>query len=180
MRAFVAVLLQPEIVGKIVGVQDHLKEMGARGHFTAPDNLHLTLAFLGQTDRLEDAVKAMQGAVGTAFTLTMEHGGHFAKRGGDVLWMGVQHNAELAALQSRLCERLRAAGFILEDRPYVPHITLGRRMTLPPGMEWEALDWPVLSQPVREIHLMESTRVDGRLCYLSRACVSLAEHSCNS
>lgn len=173
MRAFVAILLKPSVAEQAAQWQVHLKQAGVCGHFTARENLHLTLVFLGQTDRIDAALQAMRQAAGSAFALTIEQGGSFKKRGGEVLWMGVRRSTALMALQSRLCERLRLADFALEERPYVPHITLGRRMTLPLVGRLSPPDWPIISQPVQEICLMESTRLDGCLRYISRASVPL-------
>lgn len=180
MRAFIAIVLEPCIAEQVAQWQNYLKQSGVCGRFTAQENLHLTLAFLGQTDRMDDALHAMQEVTESAFVLTVDQGGCFKKRGGDVLWMGVKRSKALTTLQSRLCERLQAADFTLEERLYIPHITLGRRMTLPPSLNLAALNWPVLIQSVREICLMESTRVDGRLCYLPRASVPLEEHAYES
>lgn len=173
MRAFIAILLESSLAEQVAQWQNDLKQTGVCGRFTAQENLHLTLAFLGQTDRVSDLQQAMQQAAETAFTLTTAQGGSFQKRGGDVLWMGVRHSAALIALQNQLAKWLQAAGFVLEERPYVPHITLGRRMTLPPALDLATLNWPVMSQSVRKIYLMESTRVDGHLRYLPRASVPL-------
>lgn len=169
MRAFIAILLEASFAEQVAQWQKDLKQTGICGRFTAHENLHLTLSFLGQTDRLSDLQQAMQQAAEAAFTLTTAQGGSFQKRGGDVLWMGVKRSTALVTLQNQLVKQLQTAGFVLEERPYVPHITLGRQMTLPPGLDLATLNWPVINQPVKKIYLMESTRVDGRLRYLPRA-----------
>lgn len=173
MRAFAAVLFEPDVADRIMSAVGRLESAALRGRFTPRENLHLTLAFLGEIDRPDLAELAIREAAGKPFLLTLEGCGRFPKRGGDVLWFGVRQNEALVNLQARLCDRLRTAGFALEDRPYVPHITLGRQVVLPPVYDIEALAIPVLSQQVERIYLMESTRVEERLRYLPRAAVKL-------
>jgi 2'-5' RNA ligase len=62
-------------------------------------------------------------------TLALGDIGHFDKRGGSVLWQGIAEDAEcerLVRLQAILADCLRERGLPLEDRPYVPHMTLAR------------------------------------------------------
>lgn len=166
VRAFIAILLEPVIVEQIVRFQERLREMGVSGNFTACDNLHLTLAFLGEVHS-QEAVVAMRMAEEKPFSIVLERGGCFAKRGGNIVWIGVRENDALMHLQAQLCKRLRFSGFHLEERPYVPHITLARKAKLPSGWNPDAVDWPVFTQTVGEMHLMESARINGRLRYTS-------------
>ncbi|ADU27546.1 RNA 2',3'-cyclic phosphodiesterase [Ethanoligenens harbinense] len=173
MRTFIAVLFEPDVAKQIMDAVGRLESAALRGHFTARENLHLTLAFLGETARPDLVEQAMREEAGGSFTLVLGGWGRFPGRGGDVVWMGVQANEALTGLQARICGRLRAAGFMLENRPYTPHITLGRRVVLPHAYDPDMLEVPALSQQVDTICLMESTRLEGRLRYLPQAAVKL-------
>jgi len=104
----------------------------AHGRATTQENLHLTLAFLGdQSARQVRALKALAGAVAShRFQLALDEIGSFARTG--IAWLGASApQLELVALQSRLALALREAGFSLDERPYAPHLTLARRAGAP-------------------------------------------------
>ena len=60
MRLFYAILLSEEMKQALVGAQDFLRAQGIQGNYTRRENLHLTLAFLGETDRLSAARRAAE------------------------------------------------------------------------------------------------------------------------
>ena len=97
-----------------------------------PENLHLTLRFLGEVEeaRLPELSKAIASSLqGTSpFPLALGGLGAFPDlRFPRVIWIGVKRGAEeLSALQARLEEGLQRIGFSPEDRPFSPHLTLGR------------------------------------------------------
>ncbi len=97
-----------------------------------PDDLHLTLAFLGEIDdaALAAVVTLTQEVAQqtSPFTLTLDKLGIFGQpHAPRVVWVGVGGDLRrLAALQQRLAESLEALGFPRESRPYAPHLTLAR------------------------------------------------------
>ncbi len=104
----------------------------------APDvqnELHLTLAFLGEVDEsLEPSLgpRVSEGLDSIApFRIAFEGVGAFpSARAPGVVWVGVGDGANvLRKLAFRLRTHLRASGFVLEDRPFVPHVTLFRVRT---------------------------------------------------
>lgn len=113
-------------------VQDRLKATGADVGWVRPENLHLTLKFLGQVeeDRLDAIGKAVaQAAAGCGpVHLVFQCLGAFPRpREARVVWMGLSHGAEtLAALQARIEAGLESLGFAREARPFTAHLTLGR------------------------------------------------------
>jgi 2'-5' RNA ligase len=120
-------------------------------------NLHLTLVFLGQVEAARRAVAAsiMRAAAGKAFELVLDTRGHFAAS--RVLWLGsATPPAQLLALQARLTQGMRGAGFKLERRAFKAHVTLVRDCDRPHLAGSAApLAWParelalVRSQPAR-------------------------------
>lgn len=140
MRLFAAVRpagLSREVLEQ---AQRDLRRQG-RGTFPHPDDLHLTLAFLGETAdaaAAEAAVEALRGA--GPISLTVEGVGQF----GDTWWAGVGENPGLERLALGHQADLRRRGFAIEERPWMPHITLARHyrprdtaaVTVPP-VTWE-------------------------------------------
>ena len=171
MRLFTAVIFDDEIKDSLCGVMDKLRSLTDKGSFTLRENLHLTLNFIGETDKLKLAKEAMKKAVSAlnakAFDLTFTGFGRFKRREGDLCWIGVEKEEQLFKIQKELAVRLKDAGFILEDREYTPHLTLARRVGF--NEKFSEKDFmaeiPILRQHVRKISLMNSERIDGKLTY---------------
>jgi 2'-5' RNA ligase len=92
--------------------------------------IHLTLAFLGSIDEAAraSAMEAARTMSGAPFEFRVDRTGSF--RRARVAWAGVsQPSRELLGLQSALEAGLRTRGLALEERPYVPHVTLVRNCT---------------------------------------------------
>jgi 2'-5' RNA ligase len=132
LRAFIAVELPPEIRAALAGEQARLKKLGANVGWVAPDNIHITLLFLGdmfgaQVAPLAAALDAV-AAHHAPFELAVAGLGWFGPpRSPRVVWAGVldpQHR--LAALQKEIEEQARLLDLRTEARPFHPHLTLGR------------------------------------------------------
>lgn len=145
-----------------------LKEAGVRANFTRRDNYHLTLVFLGETDRAAAAVAALEQVTSPPFPLRSASPGCFSKKGGDIWWLGVEPLPGLLAAQRQLEDALREAGFSPEKRPYRPHITLARKVRSPAGLEPLTAPgrFPALECRVDRLTLFSSERVEGVLRYL--------------
>lgn len=100
---------------------------GAR--WTAPDNFHLTLRFVGDVseDAADDCRDAFLGLHGRAFDLTLSGVGLFGDGGRPrVLWAGVERSEPLLHLHAIVESAMVRAGFDPDPRKYAPHITLAR------------------------------------------------------
>jgi RNA 2',3'-cyclic 3'-phosphodiesterase len=131
-RTFIAVEL-PNAAR--VALQAHITRLSRalpRVRFQSPESLHLTLAFLGELDdeQVDAATQAAIVAASTVspFTLTVAGLGIFGPPSAPrVLWCGVGGDVPaLLRLQAALADRLAAAGFPREERPFAPHLTLAR------------------------------------------------------
>jgi 2'-5' RNA ligase len=93
---------------------------------------HLTLAFLGEIDpgRGEAVIRAAGNALDgvAAFRVELRGVGAFPSAASPrVVWIGTSEGSgALIAIARRLHERLRDAGFVTDERPLVPHVTLFR------------------------------------------------------
>ena len=163
MRLFIALNFTPETQSRLLALRDGLRAQSARGNFSLPENLHLTLAFLGECDPPQ-AAAAQQAMAAVRFVppeILIERVGRFRRDGGDIWWAGARENPALMALQRDLTGRLLAAGFALERRNYSPHITLGREVVT------DAAPWKIepFGETVPRVELMKSERVQGKLTY---------------
>lgn len=167
MRLFFAIQLEETIKDCLCGIMENMKQSAVQGNFTRRENLHLTLAFLGETNRLEAAQRAMNQTGCRSFSLALEGLGKFARKGGNLYWVGFRESEELFSLQKMLSQNLSDAGFVLEKRRYTPHLTLGREIVLPQGIDERTFQklLPPLTMQVNKISLMRSQRIQGKLTY---------------
>ena len=170
MRLFIAIGLEDPVKDLLCRAQRQLKRQALGGRFSRRENLHLTLAFLGEAPDIRRAAIALDQIQAAPFSLAVQGLGYFPSAEGQTWWMGAAPCPLLAALHRQLCRQLRAQGFSLEDRPFRPHLTLGRGIRLPAGFDSQALARQLggAVQRVACIRLMESTRRQGLLCYEER------------
>ena len=160
MRIFIAIRFTEAFKASILDAQEGLKEQGVRGNFTRPENLHLTLAFIGETDRIDDIKTAVASVRFDPFVITTGQLGCFNGRS-RVLWMGIQGKEKMKTLALRLRKALDERGINYSHGPFQPHITLVRQPTETP-LDIEVED---ACMTIRDIVVMKSERINGRLVY---------------
>jgi len=133
IRSFIAISLSPEIY-------QHLDEVGAKLRDRLPEapvrwvpirNIHLTIKFLGNVSvsNLEVLKKILHAEVSrhAPFEISVGELGAFpSNRRPRVLWVGVEAPPELHALQHGIETEMARLGYAREERPFSPHLTLGR------------------------------------------------------
>lgn len=167
MRLFVAIGVNEQVKDNLCKVIEDMKQYAVQGSFSRRENLHLTLAFLGETQRLSEAEQAIHQINQKPFTLQLSELGTFLGRDGDLYWAGFQKSAPLTALQKELTKQLAAVGFSLEKRTYSPHLTLGRRIRFEQSTDMQRFQKLLkpLTMDVDKISLMRSQRIENRLIY---------------
>jgi 2'-5' RNA ligase len=93
------------------------------------DNFHLSLRFIGEVDEgvADDIHDALAGVRSRRLEISLVGVGHFATSGVvRTLWIGVERNPELMALQARIESAVVRAGLAPEQRRFLPHVTLAR------------------------------------------------------
>lgn len=131
MRLFIAIEVPEAIKEGVFRAIEPVKALKADVRWVTPAAFHLTLKFLGEVDEkgLEE-VKAALGGLPTIPPSTMRVQGAGAFPGlknPRVLWIGAEEpSGHLAVIQGELEDRLEAQGFPREDRPFHPHLTVGR------------------------------------------------------
>ncbi|WP_028583924.1 RNA 2',3'-cyclic phosphodiesterase [Desulfogranum mediterraneum] len=105
-----------------------------RARWLAPEQLHLTLSFIGEVDGavFADIREVLAEITAAPFELQLDGLGFFPPRGKPrVLWAGLAASTPLLGLQQRIQGRLLELGLDLETRKYAPHITLARIQQTP-------------------------------------------------
>lgn len=140
MRLFIGIGLSPDCRRAIAGAVSPLREKGIPVSWTPEHNLHLTLKFLGETPA--SRVNELAGLMAEAgrsippFMLRIEEAGAFPTiRTPRVLWIGIREPLELVRkLHQNMENALSGAGFPRDERPFHPHVTVGRvRGRVAPG-----------------------------------------------
>ena len=133
MRAFIAIDLDPEIKRTLSDFLRGLKKLAPRNiSWIRESGMHLTLKFLGEID--EDRIPPIRTlmdemtAASPAFSLKFKGTGVFPPqaRTPRVLWIGTEEQPAVFALAEKLVSSLERLGFAREERPFRPHLTLGR------------------------------------------------------
>ncbi len=161
MRAFVAVFPPLEVRKKTLASARRLPS-DDRVRWTGPENVHLTLKFLGEVR--EEALDILCTALGKVcagyapFDVVLAGLGAFpSARHARVVWSGVGlGSARLRSLAADVDATLTPLGFEREKRPYVPHLTLGRVRGRPASLDLPA-GAEELGFRIRQVGLMEST-----------------------
>ena len=129
-RLFTAIDLPEEIAGQVRELCHGVP--GAR--WVRPEQLHLTLRFIGEVDGgvFRDIREELAGLSSPAFSLRVKGLGFFPPRKAPrVLWAGVEPGEEVSALRNRIESLLVRLGLSPEGRKYAPHITLARLQEAP-------------------------------------------------
>jgi 2'-5' RNA ligase len=171
LRLFIAVELPPAVRATLLSARQQIERQSPLAvRWVDPEGTHLTLKFLGAVPSTE--VAAITGAMEAAarqhhpFTLTTTQLGVFPnRRAPRVVWLGVSGAVEaLGALRADVERLVAPLGYPTEQRPFSPHLTLGRTHKDATGAE-RALIGSVVAQTaspgpvtwqVGEIALMRS------------------------
>ena len=160
MRLFIAIHLSPAQMEAARGVQAAFRSAGVKGNYTPAENLHLTLAFIGEYPDPEAVLGAMAEADFVPLDLTITGLGAF----GDLWWLGIGDNPALDGYVRRLRHELAGAHIPFDRKRFSPHITLLRRAQPgPKGMP--GIEVPTLSATVSRVCLMRSDRGRAGMIY---------------
>ena len=123
MRLFIAIQLSDGMRAALGGVQDDLYRQGVRGNYTPAENLHLTLAFIGEYGDPERVLDVIRSVPFAPFELRLEGIGAF----GDLWWVGLERSEALQNYVRKLRRALAEADIPFDRKRFTPHITLLRR-----------------------------------------------------
>ncbi|GHU94627.1 hypothetical protein FACS1894208_06020 [Clostridia bacterium] len=174
MRLFIAMTFNNATLARLITLREELRSKSQSGRFSLDDNLHLTLAFIGEVSPNKvDKIKTIMDTITfEPFSAAIERVGRFKRNGGDIWWAGLREDKPLMDLQRKIEHKLALCGFEMGERAgvrgvperrFYPHITLGREVVT------DCKPWTVepFGETVSHIDLMLSERVDGKLTYTS-------------
>jgi 2'-5' RNA ligase len=133
IRTFVAVDLSADVQRRAGQLIQRLGHDAEGCKWVDPQNLHLTLAFLGEVDETEipAVCRSVAAAAGSFRSVEIEARGIGAfpdARRPHTIWMGIGAGRdELIDLQDQVARVLERLGFPRERRRFQPHVTLGRQ-----------------------------------------------------
>ncbi len=187
IRAFIAIALEPGWIAELKQVQrqfqSRLPEEAVR--WVRPEQLHLTLRFLGQVSRESSAALtvALNQAVAdiAPFRLALAGVGSFPdSKNPRVVWVGIKGQLDsLRRLQAQVETQMRGFGDHHEERIFQPHLTIGRvkahgKIARSVG---ELVECAAVRDPgemiVRQIHLVHSELAPEGARYTTLASAAL-------
>ena len=160
MRLFIAIPLERGMKERVRAVQAEFRSQQVTGNYTPAENLHVTLAFIGEhndPDRVMDAIGSVRFL---PFSITMDRLGRFEK----LWWTGFCESRELETLARKVRRALSENGIPFDRKRFTPHVTIVRK----PQFAKEKL-LPVTVAPVSmtvdRVCLMQSTRGKNGMIY---------------
>lgn len=152
MRLFIAVRLNDPMIAALQDVQRQMRSCHVTGNYIPPENLHLTLAFIGEyPDPADIPLPQVR-----PFPLALEGFGAF----GDLWWVGTRPSPELSRCAANLRRALSDAGIPFDRKRFSPHITVLRR-----GEGRPVVKVPDAGMTVEAISLMRSDRGKRGMIY---------------
>jgi len=132
IRAFIAINFNSKIQRSVKNIQDQLKKTGCNAKWVGPENIHMTLKFLGDVDSKKiDGIK--QAIVNLfknikPFTVELTQLGFFPNINRPrTLWVGLKDDGQQLNKMAVLIKKaLVKIGFREDQRSFSPHITIGR------------------------------------------------------
>ena len=135
-----------------------MQRAGFTGHFTVRDNLHLTLAFIGEYDDPEHIAEILEDIRFEPVKLQINHIGCIR----DLWWAGVAENEALTKNVRRIRHALSDAGIPFDRKRFLPHITLLRNGV---NRKQASVEFPALETDRVRIALMRSDRGKRGMIY---------------
>jgi len=128
-RGFIAVEI--DAFPKLLEFEREMKDTGANIKLVEPENVHITLKFLGDTN--EDLIEEIDGIVNDAaqntepFNIKLEGAGVFPNQNYiKVIWLGIKQGEQLESIAQKIDDQLHKIGFKKEKRKFSAHLTIAR------------------------------------------------------
>lgn len=161
MRLFVAIELNREMKRQLLNIQEQLRRLGVRGNYTPPENLHLTLAFIGDYPKPDPVLEVLESLCFEPFELHLRGLGSF----GELWWAGLEESEELSSLVRQLRHKLAQSEIPFDKKKFLPHITLVRKPEYKQAPDFGALSLPQTAMRAERVSLMLSTRGKNGMIY---------------
>ena len=157
MRLFIAIKLSSQIKEELINAQNVMYGHGVRGNFTPEENMHLTLAFIGDYPDPQPVLDALSDVEFTPFDISLDGVGCFC----DLWWVGIKESIPLQSVVRRIRRALAEHSIPFDKKRFFPHITLIRKATHNmPGIQVHPKE-----MTVERIALMRSDRGRNGMIY---------------
>ena len=160
MRLFIAIKLDDEMIDALGALQSDLQFCGMQGRYTREENMHLTLAFIGEYPDPQSVLDALENVRVRPFEICLDGAGHFD----DLWWAGIRSSEDLNTLVKQVRHALAEAGIPFDRKRFKPHITLVRSARWH-GDQLESLNVEPVRMTVDRISLMRSDRGKHGMIY---------------
>ena len=170
-RLFISINCSDETKNQLLLVQNKIKSQSVKGNFSRPENLHLTLAFLGETpeEQIPSICKCIEESLDppiAPFALVFSQTGCFTHSAKELWWIGAKRDDPflrvLSDLRQRIVNGLLASSIKFDNRQFNPHITLGREIKHDAPI---VIPKQEIIYPVKRVSLMRSEHLDRVLVY---------------
>ena len=161
MRLFIAIQFDQKVLDILKSFQDKLKSQGVKGNYSRSENLHLTLAFIGDYDDPGKVLGAFNQVEIRPFDIMLEGVGQF----GDIFWVGLAKNPALEAVVKRLRKKLGEYDIPYDKKKFLPHITLIRKVVGITEDSITSFDASETKMSVTKISLIKSERGKNGMIY---------------
>ncbi len=161
MRLFIAILLNDDMKNALLQMQDDMRERGVQGNFTPEENMHITVAFIGDYPDPQDVLDVIDASAFRPIDLELDGIGSF----GELWYAGLQENKALYAYVKRLRHGLADARIPFDRKRFTPHITLIRKPLYRNTEDIAGIEVPKASMTAGHISLMRSDRGKHGMIY---------------
>lgn len=124
MRLFLAIMLDDALKDELCMIQKRLQIQGVKGRFTPRENMHLTLAFIGEYNDPEFVSDVLSKVSLEPVRLVIDGFGSF----GDTYWIGVKEDVGLANNVRRIRKALSDSSIPFDRKKFSPHMTIARKI----------------------------------------------------
>lgn len=158
MRLFIAVALSEAVRDCLVSSQARLYDLGVRGNYTSRENLHITIAFIGEFSDPDVVLDALSSVIFTPIPITLRGLGSF----GNLWWAGITGSPALEALSRKVRRALNERGIPFDRKKFSAHITLLRRASI---VDIPPVTLDAVSMSIDKISLFRSDRGKRGMIY---------------
>lgn len=169
MRIFIGIAIPESVKEYIESIKPNLDNLLLKGRWTRIDNLHVTLAFLGEVppDQIDLLSHILENTLihQARFTLGLSDIGFFDKGNQSIVWLGIDQGKEhLRHLSKIIKYELNQHRFPYDNKPMIPHLTFVRQASIKKEVSVPKIRQDILWK-VEHIHLYLSHQKEGLLTY---------------
>lgn len=161
MRLFIGIEFDSAIRRSLKDIQGRMQNRGIAGRYVPVENLHLTLAFIGEYSDPDRVLEVMAETPFKEISLGIDGAGRFR----DLLWVGIRDNQELKKYVQRLRHGLSEAGIPFDRKRFSPHVTIVRKAKWHTQDPFEEITVNGGQMPVNHVTLFRSDRGKHGMIY---------------